>query len=204
MRTRSRTLAVCLFDEVELLDVAGAVQVASVAGRHWNWRPFTIVPVALQPGPIRTRNQLTLLAEASLADCPRPDVVLLPGGYGARKAAGCAPLVDWCRASCEAAEWVLMTGAGAAIAGVAGCLSERNVAVAAGDREWLGALVPQLDLREDSALERSGKYLSSARSAGSVELALSLVQLSLGKSLADKLRRSLEPEPALVRLQVDP
>ena len=205
MQTRSRTLAVLLFDEVELLDVAGAVQVASVAGRHWNWRPFGIVPVGLKAGPIRTRNQITLIAEAALDACPRPDVLLLPGGYGARKAAECAPLVDWCRQSCEAAEWVLMSGAGSAVAAAAGCLGGQRVAAKKDDLSWLRPLCEEVQYSEDSPLERSGKFLSSAHGAGSIELALALVHHSLSASLAQRLRKTfdLEPPPVRLSLQVE-
>ena len=35
MQTRSRIVALLLFDEVELLDVAAPLSVLSQAGRHW-------------------------------------------------------------------------------------------------------------------------------------------------------------------------
>ena len=42
MRTSARTVAVVLFDEVELLDVAGPLQVLTLAGRHWTFRTFSV------------------------------------------------------------------------------------------------------------------------------------------------------------------
>ena len=38
MRTRPYRLAVVAFDEMDLLDVAGPLEVLSTAGRKWNWR----------------------------------------------------------------------------------------------------------------------------------------------------------------------
>ena len=63
VRTSSRNFAVLLFDEVDLYDVACLMQVASVAGRHYNWRPFRLLSVARQAGLVETRSQLRVEAK---------------------------------------------------------------------------------------------------------------------------------------------
>ncbi|MET0411294.1 MAG: hypothetical protein ABW217_08350, partial [Polyangiaceae bacterium] len=110
MRTSSRDFVIVLFDEVELLDVAGVMQVASAAGRHWNWRPFRLLPAALQKGPIATRSQLRLEASVALADHPEPELLFVPGGYGARRAAADRELVAWVARAAARAELVCALG----------------------------------------------------------------------------------------------
>ena len=86
MRTSSRQVSVLLFDEVELLDFCAPVEVLSTAGRHYNFRPFKITTTSVAAGLIDTRNQVQVQATCALGACPPADVLLVPGGYGARKA----------------------------------------------------------------------------------------------------------------------
>ena len=67
MRTKPYATAIALFDEVELLDVAGPVSVLSGAGRQWNFQPFRIDLVANGVGPVTTRSELSLHATHATA-----------------------------------------------------------------------------------------------------------------------------------------
>lgn len=55
----SRTVAILLFDEVEVLDLAGRFEIFSVAGRRSGGEPpFNVYTVAEKAGPLSARNQL--------------------------------------------------------------------------------------------------------------------------------------------------
>jgi transcriptional regulator GlxA family with amidase domain len=203
VRTSSRNFAVLLFDEVELLDVASVMQVASAAGRHYNWRPFRLLPVAAQAGLIETRSQLRLEAKYSFADCPAPEILFVPGGYGARRAAEDQRIVDWCRQAVAGAELSLCIGAGAAVLGAAGVLAGANLAATREVRSWLASSLPDttFDEREPVVSALGGKLLSAASSGHGVELALAVVERCLGRRIALGLRGSLGI-PSLGRLEV--
>lgn len=188
MRTSSRNFVVLLFDEVEVLDFAGAVQVASVAGRHWNWRPFKIMTTASCSGLVETRNQLKIEAGTSLAECPPSEILLIPGGYGARLAARDPSIVDWCRTQAFSADRVIVVGSGAAIACAADLLSNAEVATTKDNAGWLEAMAPDVTFRTDLDIADSGKLLTVAHGAASVEAGLRLVEHCLGKGAATKLR----------------
>src|SRR6187431_57341 len=95
MRTKPYATAIALFDEVELLDVAGPISVLSGAGRQWNFQPFKIDLVANRTGPIATRSALTLEATHIAATHPGCECLIVPGGYGARHAAKDAEFLAW-------------------------------------------------------------------------------------------------------------
>ena len=95
MRTKPYQTAIALFDEVELLDVTGPVSVLSSAGRHWNFQPFKIDLVASSVGPVVTRSALRLHATHSTAAHSGAECLIIPGGYGARRASDCEPMLDW-------------------------------------------------------------------------------------------------------------
>jgi transcriptional regulator GlxA family with amidase domain len=203
VRTSSRNFAVLLFDEVELLDVASVMQVASLAGRHYNWRPFRLLPVARTPGMIETRSQLRLEAKFSFDDCPVPEFVFVPGGYGARRAAEEAATVAWCQKVAPAATLTLAIGAGVALLGAAGLLDGASVATTSDTRAWLGNSLPntRFDEPEPIVVALGGKLLTAASSAQGVELGLAMVERQLGKKLAGAVRTQLGAAP-VARLEL--
>lgn len=193
VRTSSRNVAVLLFDEVELLDVASLMQVLSLAGRHYNWRPFRLCPVARAPGLIETRSQLRVEARHSLESCPAPEIVYVPGGYGARRAAQDEAMVDWCRRTASQASLVLASGAGVAVLAAAELLDGASVAVASDVRPWLAGSAPgvHLDERQPVVTSRDGRLITAAASGHVVELGLRVVESCLGRRIALGLRASL-------------
>jgi transcriptional regulator GlxA family with amidase domain len=197
VRTSSRDFVIVLFDEVELLDVAGVMQVASAAGRHWNWRPFRLLPAALQAGPIETRSQLRLEASVALADHPEPELLFVPGGYGARRAAADRELVAWLARAAARAEVVCALGAGAALLGAAGLLAAQRIAATPEVAAWLAPELPETSFDTERRIVPSGKLLTAASSGDSTELGLTLIERVLGGSPTRAVRNSLGcPSPA--------
>jgi transcriptional regulator GlxA family with amidase domain len=211
MRTSARTVAVVLFDEIELLDVAGPLQVLTLAGRHWNFRPFRVHTLARQPGPIQTRNQLRIEAGATFDKCPRPEVLIVPGGYGARRALDDAELVEWLRVSAAAAELVLAVGYGCLLLAKAGQLAAATVAATRETAELLAQLEPSMTADTSLTVVGSGKLISAASSSASIDATLRAVAQLLGTKLARTVADTLghnrstpfdSPEP--LRIDVPP
>ena len=76
------TIAILLFEGVEELDFAGPWEVFRVA--QGEDPTFDVYTVAEHLEPIRCANGLRVLADRTLADAGRPDVILVPGGQGTR------------------------------------------------------------------------------------------------------------------------
>lgn len=205
VRTSSRNFAVLLFDEVELLDVASLMQVASAAGQRYNYRPFRLLPVARSAGWVETRSQLRIEAKLTLEACPAPELLFVPGGYGARRAAGDPQLVEFCRRAAQSAELCVAIGAGVALLGAAGLLEGATVAATADVRTWLAPGLPntRFDDREAVVSSPEGKLLTAPSSGCGVELGLAVVERFLGARTASALRASLGA-PSVSRLEPAP
>lgn len=208
MRTSSRNFAVLLFDEVELWDAASVMHVASLAGRHWNWRPFRLTPVSAVSGCVGTRSQIRLEAPFDLESCPAAEVLFIPGGYGARRAATDRRFVEWCAVAAPRAELVLAIGAGVMLLGAGGLLVGSEVSAAADSVEWMRHALPDTSFDTSSAIVASsiggvpGKLLTAASGKDGMELGLRAVERCLGARLASHLRSALGlPAPA-TRLEV--
>ena len=119
--TAPRNLAILLFDDAEVLDFCGPFEVFSVASNQSPHPSFNVFTVA-EKSPIAARNGLSVNPAYSLESCPKPDILLVPGGIGTRKELNNDVLIHWIRQTAEAAELVLSVCTGALLLGKAGLL----------------------------------------------------------------------------------
>lgn len=191
MRTKPYATAIALFDEVELLDVTGPVSVLSGAGRQWNFQPFRIDLVATGVGPVTTRSELSLHATHAAAQHAGAECLIIPGGYGARRAAEDADLLAWVRRSAEHADIVAAVGNGVWILAKAGLLDGVEVATTPNLAAEIAGAYPEARPSSREALCTSGKWLSTRASALSLDLSCEIVARCFGKKLASTLSASL-------------
>lgn len=191
MRTKPYATAIALFDEVELLDVAGPVSVLSSAGRQWNFQPFKIDLVAHDVGPVSTRSELTLHANRDFSGHSGAECLIIPGGYGARRAAQDDELMAWLRRSFLSAEFVAAIGNGAWLLAKAGVLSDHEVATSPELGREIAELCATARPNARDALCLSGKLLSARASALGLDLACEIVARGFGKKLASGLSAAL-------------
>jgi len=116
-----RTLGVVLFPGFELLDVFGPLEAfGGLPGL------FRVVLVAEQSGPVASAQQVRAVADHGLADCPRLDLLLVPGGIGTREEVENRALLDWLARRAAEAEIVASVCTGAALLARAGVLDGRR------------------------------------------------------------------------------
>lgn len=191
MRTKPYRTAIALFDEVELLDVTGPVSVLSSAGRQWNFQPFKIDFVAESIGPVTTRSQIPLPAGHCFAEHSGTECLIIPGGYGARRAAESGPFLDWVRQSAQSAEFVAAIGNGAWILAKAQLLDQQEFAASPELAAEIQALCPGARPNSRDALSISGKFLSARASAWGLDLSCEIIARCFGKKLASSLSAAL-------------
>ena len=191
MRTKPYATAIALFDEVELLDVTGPVSVLSSAGRQWNFQPFKIDLVASGVGPVTTRSALTLHATHSWASHSGAECLLVPGGYGALRAAENEELLAWLRRTAAEAELIGAIGNGVWLLAKAGLLDQVQVAARVDLASEIAALCPSAKPNSQDPLCISGKVLSARASALSLDLSCEIVARCFGKKLASGLSAAL-------------
>src|SRR5262245_32133359 len=121
-----RSVAILLFNDVEVLDFAGPFEVFSVAGRQRNPVPFHVYTCAEKAGPILARNQLSVNPHCTIQDCSPPDILVVPGGAGTRREMRNAALIDWIKEASAKAELVLSVCTGALLLAKAELLGGLN------------------------------------------------------------------------------
>lgn len=182
-------IGILLYDGFSLLDPTGPAELLS------RLPDATVTMVAERPGPVRTdTGQVAVLAERSIAEVDRLDVLLVPGaGERGTVAAMRNPvLIDWIRRVDRNTTWTTSVCTGSLILGAAGLLRERATT------HWASAgyLESTFGVRyvPDRYVE-VGKVITAAGVSAGIDLALYLAALLAGEDVARGIQLGLEYDP---------
>jgi putative intracellular protease/amidase len=180
-------IAILIYDKFTALDAVGPYEVLSrLDGAE-------VIFVAERPGPVRTdTGMLAVTADAALADVPRPDIVLVPGGPGQVERVADGPAREWLRAADAASTWTTSVCTGSLILAAAGLLAGRRAT-----SHWL-ALDRLRELGAEPAGERvvlDGKYATAAGVSAGIDLALTLSERIAGTPTAQAIQLMIEYDP---------
>jgi transcriptional regulator GlxA family with amidase domain len=180
-------IVIPLFDRFAPLDAVGPYQVlVHLPGA-------TVIFAAQRPGGVSdSSGSFTLRAQASFADVPHPDVILVPGGSGEADQLSPGPLHDWLLAADKTSTWTSSVCTGALILARAGLLAGRAATTnwqAMEELERLGANA----LRERYVFD--GKYVTAAGVSAGIDMALALAARIAGDDVAMAIQLGIEYDP---------
>jgi len=125
-------VGILIFDEVELLDMAGPYEVFTTAARvHGRSQPagtpplFNVFTLARSAAPVQARAGLRLQPDCTLDDHPPLDCAIVPGGVVDAEL-GQAALMDWIAAQAGSARLLASVCTGALLLAQAGVLDGRT------------------------------------------------------------------------------
>ncbi len=180
-------IAILIYDRLTALDAVGPYEVLSrLPGAELTF-------VAQEPGPKRTdTGRLALVADASLADVPHPDVVLVPGGPAQAELMEDGPLHEWLRAAHETSTWTTSVCTGSLILAAAGVIEGRRATT-----HWQ-ALEELRRLGVEVVEERvvfDGKLVTAAGVSAGIDMSLALVARIAGEQVAQAIQLGIEYDP---------
>lgn len=188
----TRTLAILIFHEVEVLDFCGPFEVFSVANRFTPAPAFRVFTVAENPGPVLTRGGLSVNPHACLAECPAPDIFLVPGGQGTRTEMHNPALIDWITQASEKAQLILSVCTGALLLANAGLLDGLEATTHHSAFALLRQTAPKTIVHTDRRFVDNGRVICSAGIAAGIDMSLHVVARLLGAEVAEKTARQME------------
>ncbi|KWX03342.1 DJ-1/PfpI family protein [Carbonactinospora thermoautotrophica] len=180
-------IAILLFENLTALDVIGPYEVLS---RLPNAQTIF---VGERVGPVRTdTGRLALVADATLADVPHPDIVVVPGGFGQTAHMTDGPVHQWLRTADATSTWTTSVCTGSLILAAAGLLTGRRAT-----SHWLAT--DQLPaFGAVPAAERvvfDGKYVTAAGVSAGIDMALALSGQIAGDAAAQAIQLGIEYDP---------
>ena len=188
----ARTVAILLFDEVEVLDFAGPFEVFSVANRFAAGPAFTVLTVAERARPVATWGGLSVNPHRSLADLPRPEIVLVPGGKGTRTEVHNPIIIDWIQqAGWDRRNWSCRFAPGPCCwrgrPPSTGSKRPRTSAI-----DLLRQTAPLTVVHEDRRVVDNGRVVLFAGIAAGIDMSLHVVGRLLGREVAEQTARQME------------
>ncbi len=146
---------------------------------------------AKEPGPVRLCSGLSVLAENKLGQGGAPDILLVPGGYGAELAAHDPELVELIRKRAKEAGCIVSVCNGALILACCGLLDGKRATTHWLSADELDRKHPLVEVEPDAIFVRDGNIATSAGVTAGIDLALALVEEDHGPSLALDVARGL-------------
>lgn len=183
-----RNVAVFIHEGVELLDFAGPGEVFAAADKG---KAFKVYTVAASKDPITSQRFLKITPEYNFEDCPKPDLIVVPGGNTA------LPLKDpkvvaWIKKASGESEITLSVCTGAFLVAKAGLLDGKEATTHWGAIESFKKSFPGITVRENRRFVDNGKVITSAGVSAGIDGSLHVVKRLLGEQAAKETARYME------------
>jgi transcriptional regulator GlxA family with amidase domain len=180
-------IALVLFEHLTAMDAIGPYEVLS------RLPEASLITVGSRRGAVRTdTGMLGLSVDATYAEVPAPDVVVVPGGFGQREHRDGSELTAWLQAVDAGTQWTTSACTGSLILAGAGLLNGRRATT-----HWL-AFDDLAELGAVPAHERvvvDGKYVTAAGVSAGIDMALSLAADIAGDEYAQAIQLGIEYDP---------
>lgn len=187
-----KTVAMVLFPDFLLLDMAGPLEVFSVANRYLPAEShYQLVTLGTEQGALRASNGVKVQADRHIADaCEHYDLLLIPGGPGAYNERFPA-LFAWLPGAVQRAGGYGSICTGAFILGHAGLLDGYRVTTHWNYTERLIKGFPKASVATDQIFVEDRNLITSGGVTAGIDLALAVIARDHGKKLAQDVAKVL-------------
>jgi transcriptional regulator GlxA family with amidase domain len=180
-------LGMLIFDGFQLLDVFGPLEMFSYLGDR-----VKIVMLGEQGGPIASSAGPTVMVDATLADGPKLDIFMIPGGGGTRREVNNAPLIEALKAKAQATTHVASICTGATLLARTGLLDGLRATTNKRAFKWATSQGPNVQWVRQARWVQDGKYLTSSGISAGTDMALALIATLFGPERAQEVADSAE------------
>ncbi len=188
---QGRTVGIVLFEGFELLDVFGPAEAFGILAELGLGK---LLLVAAQAGPVTSAQKLRAIADYGFADCPRLDIILVPGGMGTRRELKNAAMLEWLRTRSADAELVTSVCTGAALLAGAGLLDGRRATTNKRVFQWVVEQGPRVTWVPEARWVEDGKFATSSGVSAGIDMALAQIAHVYGQETADQVAIAMEYE----------
>lgn len=185
--TRPRRFGALFFPGFELLDTFGPLEMfGNMPGA------IEIVTVAQDAGAVGSFQGPAVVAQHGLADCPRLDLLLIPGGMGTRTEVENPVMLDWLRRRVPETEVTMSVCSGSGLLARAGLLDGRRATTNKMFFNEIAAHGPRVEWIKEARWVEDGKYWTSSGVSAGIDMALAVIARLVGQQVSDNLAISAE------------
>jgi transcriptional regulator GlxA family with amidase domain len=188
-QSQVRTLGTVLYENFELLDVYGPLEMFGSIGPE-----LRLVTIAQKTGAVSSTQGPQTVAQYSFENCPPIDLILLPGGIGTIPELENEALLTFLRQRSATAEITMSVCSGSAILAKAGLLDGHR---ATSNKQFFALAASQSDKVqwvEQARWVEDGKFATSSGVSAGIDMALAIIARLYGKDRAEQIAAGTEYE----------
>ena len=182
-RNQRDSVAILLFDGVQIIDYTGPYEVFGQAG-------FRVFTVAAGPGPITTNMEMRVTPTYTLENAPEAKVLVIPGG--GVEGANDPRVLAWIRERAGSVEHLLTVCNGAFILAATGLLDGLTATTFYDLLPELREFAPKVRIVADQRFVDNGKIITTAGLSSGIDGSLHVVERLLGKGRAQQVALNME------------
>jgi transcriptional regulator GlxA family with amidase domain len=192
------TVGILIFDQVEVLDVAGPFEVFSITRLNEELRqeesssPFRILLISEKLCPVLAIGGLRFTPDVTIDNCPELDLLIVPGGWGTRTEVKNVNLLKWIANRASKNMLTASVCTGSSLLGKAGLLDGREATTHWRAFDFLSQSAPNAHIREDVRFTLADPIFTSAGISAGIDMALLIVSHFFGSKIGQATARQME------------
>lgn len=190
-------VGILIFDDVEILDVAGPFEVFAVTRLNEKQRlqqssPFKVYLISETKNQILAIGGLRLTPDVTISECPELDLLIIPGGWGTRKESKNKILLNWIGNQFTNDRLIASVCTGSSLLGKAGLLDGRDATTHWRAFDFLQESAPKARILKDVRFTLTEPIFTSAGISAGIDLALRIVSHLFGTEVGQATARHME------------
>ena len=191
------TVGILIFEQVEVLDVAGPFEVFSVARLNEERRsiepsPFRILLLGKTLDQVTAVGGLRLIPDVTFDNCPELDLLIIPGGWGTRIEINDVKFLNMIADRVAHTKLTASVCTGSSLLGRAGLLDGREATTHWRAFDFLRKTSPTVKIRKDVRFTLAEPIFTSAGVSAGIDLALLIVSHFFGTEIGVATARQME------------
>ena len=192
-------VGILIFDEVEVLDFAGPFEVFSRtrllkgAGsrRSDDSAPFNPFTVSIDKKPVTATGGLKIISDYTIKDCPKIEILIIPGGFGTRTLLNNESLLSWIKSIADQATTTSSVCTGSLLLAKAGLLEGKRATTHWGAIEALKSISKEIQVVNNRRIVND-EIITSAGVSSGIDMAFMLVENLYGEQVASDTAKYIE------------
>ena len=190
-----RTIGFLLFDNITALDVTGPMEAfasARIEDRDGRMAPcYRLLTIGLRKEPVTAESGLILTPSLDLAECPKLDTLVIPGGAGLREPATLGVVYKWIESRVPETRRIATVCTGIYGLASSGLLDGRRATTHWQFTDDVSKQFPKIKIDANALFVRDGCFYTSAGITAGIDLSLAMIEEDHGRRTALAVAREL-------------
>lgn len=194
----AETIGILVFDGFLTSDVTAPIEVFGAAVKKPSFSSYKVIVVSgTKEKAVISEEGLRILADKTIYDDLKLDVVVVPSSYGIEKFLKNKDLINFIKNQSQSASWMASNCAGAFLLAEAGVLDGKHATTWAGGEKQLADSYPKIKVEIDKNVVVDDKVITSNGGPVSYQAAFEL----LAKLSSDKFAKEISESIQYSRLK---